>query len=96
MLILSLRTDIGDGTDVMPGIRPYTGREWPFTVSEDPVTFIITPRSRIDPRPGNYHYDSEVTRIKAKLLELIPGAMPRIFDYEVSDNTCTNHSSLLK
>ncbi|KAG6988919.1 hypothetical protein G7Y79_00068g096180 [Physcia stellaris] len=74
--------DAGDGSDQMPGIRQYTGAGWQFSLGEDPVTFIVTPRSRIDPRPGNYLYGPEVAQIKTKLRQLIPGSEPRIFDYE--------------
>ena len=79
--------DAGDGTNEMPGIRQYTGAGWQFSLENDPVTFIITPRSRDDPQPGKYLYGPEVAQIKTKLRSLIPGAEPRIFDYEVRNRT---------
>ena len=81
--------DAGDGTNEMPGIRQYTGAGWQFGLDNNPVTFIITPRSRDDPRPGNYHYGPEVGQIRDKLLSLIPSAEPRIFDYEVCNCIAT-------
>ena len=77
----------------MPGIRQYTGLGGQFNPSEDPATFIITPRAPGSPTPGDLLYGPEVEKIKEKLKDMISSAEPRVFDYEVtfeSNYDCLN------